>query len=69
MGGIAFASKFGKIIDADIKKWRFQGWIVLNVAVYVEVLTLKMPFLFLPFAALANILKNVSLILGVSTRA
>jgi len=28
-----------------------------------------MPYLFLPCAALANILKNVSMILGVSTRA
>jgi hypothetical protein len=69
LGGIAFASKFGNLIDADIKMYRFWGWIILNVGVYIEIITLMLPKLFLPLAAFANVLKNVSMILGISTRA
>lgn len=68
LGGLAFAKRYAKIVDADIRKGRFYERLLLIVGLYIEILTLKVPYFFLPCAALANIIKNISIVLGVSTR-
>ena len=43
LGGILFASRYGTNFDVDIKKWRFMSMIALNLAIYIEIMTLKFP--------------------------
>jgi hypothetical protein len=38
-----FAARYGTNFDEDIKKWRFMSMAALNVAVYIEVMTLQYP--------------------------
>lgn len=43
LGGILFAAKYGGNFDEDVKKWRFQSMIVLNIAIIIELFTLGFP--------------------------
>ena len=43
LGGILFASRYGKNFDEDIKKWRFMAQVALNLSIYIDILTLKYP--------------------------
>lgn len=69
LGGILYASKFGKNFDADIKKFRFMSIFTLNVALWVEIMTLAFPKYFLLIASLANCGKNICFMLSSASRA
>ena len=69
LGGIFFASRYGKSFDEDIKKWRFLGMVALNLAIYIEILTLKFPNHFLLLASIANVAKNICFLLSAASRA
>lgn len=69
LGGILFASKFGRNFDEDIKKWRFMAQVALNMAIYIEILTLKFPNYFLALASIANAGKNICFLLSAASRA
>ena len=69
LGGILFAARYGTNFDEDIKKWRFMSILALNVSVYIEILTLKFPGSFLLLASLANIGKNICMLLSAASRA
>jgi hypothetical protein len=43
LGGILFASRYGKNFDEDIKKWRFMSTVAFNIALYIELMTLQFP--------------------------
>lgn len=64
-----FASRYGRNFDEDIKKWRFMAMIVLNISIYIEILTLKFPNYFLALASLANVGKNICFLLASASRA
>jgi hypothetical protein len=69
LGGIFFASRYGRNFDEDIKKWRFMGGVALNLAIYIEILTLKFPGHFLLLASIANVSKNICFLLSAASRA
>ncbi|CDW83257.1 UNKNOWN [Stylonychia lemnae] len=69
LGGILFASRYGRNFDEDIKKWRFMAIFALNVAMYIEILTLSFPHHFLLLASLANVGKNICFLLASASRA
>lgn len=64
-----FAARYAKNFDEDVKKWRFMAIASFNVAVFIELLTLKYPHLFLLLAATANAGKNITFLLAAATRA
>lgn len=64
-----FASRYGKNFDEDIKKWRFLAQVALNIAIYIDILTLKYPHHFLLLASIANVGKNVCFLLSSASRA
>jgi hypothetical protein len=68
IGGIAFAARYGSNFDEDIKKWRFMSILALNIAVLVEIMTLKYPHLFLLLASTANVGKNICYLLASASR-
>lgn len=69
-GGVAFAAFIGNRFDADPKRWRLVSALVLDSATFLEVCSpLFGPKLFLPVAAIANFLKNVSWLTASATRA
>lgn len=68
-GAIAFAAKFGKNFDADIKKFRFMSIVVLNIAMWIEITTLAYPAYFLAIASIANVCKNICFMLSSASRA
>ena len=59
-GGIIFAGKYAHLFDEGMKRWRFFAFIIYGVSVFVEILTIKLPNLFLLLATLSNMGKNVS---------
>jgi hypothetical protein len=63
-----FAARYGTNFDEDIKKWRFMSMAALNVAVYIEVMTLQYPQHFLLLASVANVGKNVGYLLSSASR-
>lgn len=69
LGGILYASKFGKNFDADIKKFRFMSIFALNAALWIEITTLLFPKYFLMLASVANVGKNICFMLSSATRA
>lgn len=69
LGGIIFAGKYGKSFDQDVKKWRFLAMLAMNVAIIIEMVTLKFPGAFIYLASLANIGKNVTFLCASATRA
>lgn len=69
LGGILFASRYGRNFDEDIKKWRFMAMVALNISIYIEILTLRFPEHFLLLASLANVGKNICFLLASASRA
>ncbi len=69
LGGILFASRYGRNFDEDIKKWRFMAMVALNISIYIEILTLRFPHHFLALASLANVGKNICFLLASASRA
>ena len=69
LGGILFAGKYGKSFDEDVKKWRFMCMLLMNVAIIIEMVTLRFPGAFIYLASLANIFKNVTFLCASATRA
>ena len=69
IGAIFFASRYGGFFDEDIKKWRFFAMFTLNMAILIEIMTLKFPHLFLLLASTANMGKNVCFLMAAATRA
>lgn len=69
LGGILFASRYGKNFDEDIKKWRFMAQVALNISIYIDILTLKFPHHFLLLASIANVGKNICFLLSSASRA
>jgi hypothetical protein len=69
LGGILFASRYGRNFDEDIKKWRFMAQVALNISIYIDILTLKYPQYFLMLASIANVGKNVCFLLSSASRA
>lgn len=69
LGGILFASRYGKNFDEDIKKWRFMAQVALNISIYIEILTLKFPNHFLLLSSVANAGKNICFLLSAASRA
>ena len=59
LGGILFASRYGRNFDEDIKKWRFMSMLAMNIAIYIEIMTLRFPSYFLALASIANVGKNI----------
>ena len=68
-GGIVFAAKYGQNFDEDIKKWRFMATLSLNISIYIEIMALAFPHLFLILASTANAGKNVCFLLAAASRA
>jgi hypothetical protein len=68
LGGILFASRYGKNFDEDIKKWRFMSNVAFNLALYIECMTLAFPSSFLLLASLANACKNITFLLASASR-
>jgi len=69
LGGILFASRYGKNFDEDIKKWRFMAQVALNLSIYIDILTLKYPQHFLMLASIGNMGKNICFLLSSASRA
>lgn len=69
LGGILFAARYGTNFDEDIKKWRYMSMLALNIAIYIEIMTLKFPQHFLLLASVANIGKNICMLLSSASRA
>lgn len=69
LGGIIFASRYGGYFDEDVKKWRFFAMLTLNIAIIVEILTLRFPTMFLMLASAANMGKNVFFLMAAASRA
>ena len=69
LGGILFASRYGKNFDEDIKKWRFMSTVAFNLALYIECMTLQFPGHFLLLASIANACKNITFLLAAASRA
>jgi hypothetical protein len=68
-GGIIFAAKYGQNFDEDIKKWRFMSTLSLNISIYIEIMALAFPHLFLLLASTANAGKNICYLLAAASRA
>jgi hypothetical protein len=68
-GGIMFAARYGQNFDEDIKKWRFMATLALNISIYIEVMALAFPHLFLFLASTANAGKNICFLLASASRA
>jgi len=69
LGGILFASRYGGRFDEDVKKWRFMSMATLNLAILIEIMTLKWPHLFLLLASTANTGKNICFLMAAASRA
>lgn len=65
---ILWASSYGRRFDLDAKKWRFRSGLIYAVGNALEVLTFLYPSMFLLMAALANALKQMSMLTSSSTR-
>jgi hypothetical protein len=59
----------GTRFDLEAKKLRFVAVLAMYVASFIEIFTLCMPFYFLVFASLANLIKNIAWIILSATRA
>jgi hypothetical protein len=68
-GGIMFAARYGQNFDEDIKKWRFMAMLALNISIYIEIMTLAFPSMFLFLASSANVGKNICFLLAAASRA
>jgi hypothetical protein len=67
-GGILFAARYGQNFDEDIKKWRFMAMLALNISIYIEIMTLAFPHMFLFLASTANVGKNICFLLAAASR-
>mmetsp|Transcript_12 Transcript_12/g.12 ORF Transcript_12/g.12 Transcript_12/m.12 type:complete len:450 (+) Transcript_12:298-1647(+) len=74
LGGILFASNIGtghsllgSSFDSDPKRWRMISAIMLDISIFLEVLSPLFPAFFLPIASFANVLKNISFLTGSAT--
>jgi hypothetical protein len=65
---VLWASSYGRRFDLDAKKWRFRSGIIYAVGNALEVITYLFPSMFLLMAALANALKQLSMLTSSSTR-
>lgn len=65
---ILWASSYGRRFDLDAKKWRFRSGMIYAVGNALEVMTYLFPSMFLLMAALANALKQMSMLTSSSTR-
>lgn len=65
---IFWASQFGKKFDENAKRWRFRSSVLYAIGNCLELLTYMFPSLFLVSAALANALKQVSMLTSSATR-
>ena len=52
-----------------MKKYRFFAMSTLNLAIIIEIMTLKFPHMFLFLASTANMLKNICFLLAAASRA
>lgn len=43
--------------------------IALNISIYIEIMTLKFPYMFLALASIANVGKNICFLLSAASRA
>eukprot|EP00921_Rhytidocystis_pertsovi_P020594 GHVQ01032862.1.p1 GENE.GHVQ01032862.1~~GHVQ01032862.1.p1 ORF type:complete len:854 (-),score=80.45 GHVQ01032862.1:95-2656(-) len=68
LGRLSWASKFGGSLDVNAKQWRVRGAMVHCVANALEVLTYLAPQWFLVLGAMANTMKQVSLLNYAATR-
>ena len=73
LGGVLYAAVLGTSFDADPKRWRQVSALALDGAGVLEVCILALAPLhvlpFLPFAALANVARNVAWLSSSATRA
>lgn len=69
LGGILTAGWLGKRFDIEAKKLRFISIFSMYIASAIEMSSLLFPGMFLFFASLANIIKNVTWIVNSATRA
>jgi hypothetical protein len=73
LGGVLYAAALGTSFDADPKRWRQVSALALDGAGVMEVCILALAPLhvlpFLPFAALANVARNVAWLSASATRA
>ena len=73
LGGVLYAAALGTSFDADPKRWRQVSALALDGAGVLEVCILALAPLhvlpFLPFAALANVARNVAWLSASATRA
>eukprot|EP00559_Dactyliosolen_fragilissimus_P000931 CAMPEP_0184856384 /NCGR_PEP_ID=MMETSP0580-20130426/1572_1 /TAXON_ID=1118495 /ORGANISM="Dactyliosolen fragilissimus" /LENGTH=670 /DNA_ID=CAMNT_0027351385 /DNA_START=274 /DNA_END=2286 /DNA_ORIENTATION=+ len=63
-----WASRMGRKFDSDAKRWRFRSSLLYATGNGLEVLTYVKPHLFLPLAAGANALKQMSMLTSSATR-
>ncbi|ERM99776.1 protein root UVB sensitive 6 [Amborella trichopoda] len=68
VGKMLFARQ-GKKFDYDLKQLRFTGDLLMELGAGIELATTAVPHLFLPFACVANVAKNVAAVASTSTRA
>lgn len=69
LGGILTAGWLGKRFDLEAKKLRFISIFSMYIASAIEMSSLMFPGMFLFFASLANVIKNVTWIVNSATRA
>eukprot|EP00252_Welwitschia_mirabilis_P004219 TRINITY_DN14477_c0_g1_i1.p1 TRINITY_DN14477_c0_g1~~TRINITY_DN14477_c0_g1_i1.p1 ORF type:complete len:487 (-),score=87.04 TRINITY_DN14477_c0_g1_i1:368-1828(-) len=67
IGKMLFARQ-GKKFDCYLKQLRFSGDLLMELGAGVELATMAAPHLFLPFACVANVAKNVAAVTSTSTR-
>ena len=65
---ILWASRHGRKFDSDAKKWRFRSSLLFAAGNALEIMTYLMPSMFLVTAAVANALKQMSMLTSSSTR-
>ncbi len=65
---VLWAGAHGRKFDSDAKKWRFRSSLLYALGNGLEVLTVVMPSMFLVIAALANSMKQISILTFSATR-
>ena len=72
-GGVLFASRLGKQLDANPKKWRLVAALALDTAAALELLaptaSTTTTVMVLPLACAANVLKNIGFLTASASRA
>ena len=65
---IIWASMNGRKFDSDAKKWRFRSSLLFALGNGLEIVTYMVPSMFLLIAAVANALKQMSMVTFSATR-